>query len=112
MTLPKYLGEADKNFTAPLPVVGVRFDFAITPKFFFKQNVDFFCLEYKNFKGNLLDAKIGVEYNIWKHFGAGLAYNFFYLRVDSSSESGSPVKLNGNVEFSFSGLMLYGKVMF
>jgi hypothetical protein len=107
-----HLGEADKNFTAPLPVVGMHFDFAITPKFFIKQRVDFFYLEYKSFKGSLLDAAIGVEYNIWKHFGAGLAYNFFFMRVEASSDSSSPVKLNGNAEFSFSGLMLYGKIMF
>jgi len=74
--------------------------------------VDFFYLEYKNFKGHLLDATIGLEYNIWKHFGAGLAYNFFYMRVDVGSESSSPIKLNGNAEFSFGGLMLYAKIMF
>jgi hypothetical protein len=34
------------------------------------------------------------------------------MRVEASSESSSPVKLNGNAEFSFSGLMLYGKIMF
>ena len=61
----------------PCPFLGVRLDYAITPKLFIKQSVDFFYIEYKQFTGRLLDLKIGLEYNIWKHFGLGLAYNYF-----------------------------------
>ena len=50
----------EESITAPLPVLGLRFDFAITPKFFLKQNIDFFYLQYQNFQGSLLDAKIAT----------------------------------------------------
>lgn len=99
----------EESVTAPLPFLGVRLDYAITPKLFIKQSVDFFYMEYNQFKGRLLDAKIGIEYNIWKHFGLGLAYNFFYMDVESD---GGTVDWKGSINFGFSGLMLYGKLMF
>jgi putative salt-induced outer membrane protein YdiY len=99
----------EASVTAPLPFLGVRLDYAITPKLFIKQSVDFFYMEYNQFKGRLLDAKIGIEYNIWKHFGLGLAYNFFYMDVESDGET---VDWKGSINFGFSGLMLYGKLMF
>jgi hypothetical protein len=102
-------GVEEESVTAPLPFLGVRLDYAITPKLFIKQSVDFFYMEYNQFKGRLLDAKIGIEYNIWKHFGLGLAYNFFYMDVESEGET---IDWKGSINFGFSGLMLYGKVMF
>jgi len=69
----------ESSSTAPLPFLEGHIDYAITPKLFTKQSLDLFYLEYKRFKGHLLDARIGLEYNIWKHFGLGSAFNIFSL---------------------------------
>ena len=44
-------GQGDFNFTAPLPALGLRGDFAITPRWMLRTNIDFFYLEYQNFRG-------------------------------------------------------------
>ena len=98
----------DSTSTSPLPFVEAHIDYALTPKLFLKQKLDLFYAEYKQFKGRLVDASIGLEYNIWKHFGMGLAFNIFSLSVQDNGEA---TNLKGSIAFAFSGLMLYGKVM-
>jgi hypothetical protein len=99
----------ESSSTSPLPFLGCHIDYALTPKLFLKQKLDLFYMEYKDFKGRLVDASIGLEYNIWKHFGLGLAFNIFSLHVE---DKGDATNLKGSIDLAFSGLMLYGKGMF
>jgi hypothetical protein len=102
----------EENITAPLPVLGLRFDYAITPKFFLKQNIDFFYMEYEKYKGSLLDAKVALEYNIWKHVGIGAAYEYLQVQVKSEGNNYPGIDMVGKIQFSYGGLMLYGKIYF
>jgi len=99
----------ESSSTSPLPFLVGHIDYALTPKLFIKQSVELFYLEYKDFKGRLLDARIGLEYNLWKHFGLGLAFNIFSLNVE---DKGDASNLKGSIDLGFSDLMLYGKMMF
>jgi hypothetical protein len=99
----------ESSSTAPLPFLMEHIDYALTPKLFLKQSVELFYAEWKEFKGRLLTARIGLEYNIWKHFGLGLAFNIFSLYVE---DKGDATNLKGSIDLAFSDLMLYGKVMF
>jgi hypothetical protein len=99
----------ESSSTSPLPFLGLHIDYALTPKLFLKQKLDLFYVEYKDFKGRLVDASIGLEYNLWKHFGLGLAFNIFSLHVE---DKGDATNLKGSIDLAFSGLMLYGKVMY
>ena len=98
----------ESSSTAPLPFLMEHIDYALTPKLFLKQSVEVFYAEWKEFKGRLLTARIGLEYNIWKHFGLGLAFNIFTLHVE---DKGDATNLKGSIDLAFSDLMLYGKVM-
>jgi hypothetical protein len=102
----------EEAFTAPLPVLGLAFAFAITPKFFLKQNADFFYLRYQNFEGSLFDAKIALEYNLWKHVGFGIAYDYLRLQVKAQGQDYPGLNMVGKFEFGVGGLMLYGKFYF
>lgn len=102
----------DEGITAPLPVAGLHFDFAITPKFFLKQSIDVFYFQYQNFQGGLLDTRVGVEYNIWKHFGVGVAYEYFRLQVKAEGQDYPNIDLVGKIQFNYGGIMLYGKLFF
>ncbi|MCK5195258.1 MAG: hypothetical protein KAQ71_15710, partial [Desulfobulbaceae bacterium] len=53
------------DFTAPLPTFGLRMDFALTPKWFFRSGTQVFYLEYEDFKGSLLATHGAVEYMPW-----------------------------------------------
>ena len=77
----------DSTSTSPLPFVEAHIDYALTPKLFIKQSLNLFYVEYQNFKGRLVDAMIGLEYNIWKHFGLGLAFNIFSLHVEDKGSA-------------------------
>ena len=48
-------GHERESITAPLPVLGLRADFAITPKLFLKYHLDFFYLEIDQFEGAVTD---------------------------------------------------------
>jgi len=102
----------EESITAPLPVFGLRFDFAITPKFFLKQNVDFFYLQYQNFQGSLFDAKIALEYNVWKHLGFGIAYDYLRIQVKAEGQNYPGIDMVGKLQFGLGGLLLYGKLYF
>jgi hypothetical protein len=98
--------------TAPLPVAGLRFDFAITPKLFLKQSFDFFYVQYGNFQGSLYDVKVGVEYNIWKYVGVGVAYDFFRVQVKAEGGDYPGLDMAGRIQVNYGGLLLYGKFFF
>jgi len=98
----------ESSSTSPLPFLEGHIDYALTPKLLIEQSLNLFYVEYQNFKGRLVDAMIGLEYNIWKHFGLGLAFNIFSLHVE---DKGSATNLKGSIDLAFSGLMLYGKAM-
>ncbi|MFH1983804.1 MAG: hypothetical protein ABIL58_18340 [Pseudomonadota bacterium] len=101
-----------EGVTAPLPVVGLRADFAITPKWMLKNNLDVFYMELGNFKGSLVDFKSAVEYNWFKHFGVGLGIESFNLHVEAEGNDYPSVNLLGAFTFKYMGAMLYGKLYF
>ena len=102
----------EQSLTAPLPVLGLRFDYAITPKFFLRTNIDAFYLQYSNFEGSLFDAKAALEYNIWDHVGVGLGYDYFRLNIKSEGSKYPGIDLMGQIQFNYGGLLLYGKYFF
>ena len=104
--------EGDFNFTAPLPAFGLRGDFAITPRWMLRTNVDFFYLEYESFKGALVDARVAVEYNPWEHFGFGLGLDSFKLKLSAEDEDYPSVDFQGTIKSQFFGVQLYARYFF
>jgi hypothetical protein len=106
------LAEGD-SVTAPLPTIGLRGDFAITPKLFFKTNLDFFYLEFDNYEGSVVDVKIALEYNLFKNVGFGLGYEHFEVDVEAENSTSVPgVDFNGNILVNYSGVQFYTKIYF
>jgi len=105
-------GEGDFNFTAPLPAFGLRGDFAITPRWMLRTNLDFFYLEYESFRGALVDTRIAVEYNPWEHFGFGLGLDSFRLKLTAEDEDYPSVDFQGNIKSQFFGVQLYARYFF
>ena len=99
--------EGSEDFTAPLPVVGLRMDFALTPQWFIRTGSQFFYLEYDSFKGSILDFRAAVEYNPWKHVGIGLGFDTMAIKLESDGEDFPGIDLTGKVGFNYTGLQLY-----
>jgi hypothetical protein len=99
--------------TLPLPVFNLGMDVAILPKLFLKNSLDFFYVEVSGFEGMLLDANVALEYDLFKYFGLGLGFDL--LRVDISGDADDSFLgggWEGDLEFNYSGLQVYGKFYF
>ena len=108
-------GEQSKtNISAPLPLVGVSFDFAISPKWFLRQHLEIFYLDFGDFQGGIVDSAIAVEYKGWERWGVGAAIDAFRMNVKPESENGDlpGVDFIGHLKLNFIGLELYGTYQF
>ena len=97
----------DTAFTLPLPVIALKGSFALTPKWILRQHVDWFYVEVGDYTGNIVDAGVYLEYNIWKYLGAGLGYNSVYMKVSHDDDD-----FLSEIEMRYSGLQLYIKGYF
>ena len=104
--------DESETFTAPLPTLGLRMDFAITPKWFVRSNFEVFYVEIKEFKGTLYESNVAIEYIPWKHLGFGLAANVFDLDIEADGEDYPGIDFKGELNFRYSGLLLYVKIPF
>jgi hypothetical protein len=106
------VGSEEEAVTAPLPVVGLNMDFAITPKLFLKQYIGVFYLEIDDFKGSIVSTILALEYNAWKNVGFGIGYDIFNLDIEANGSDYPNIDFVGQIEFAYKGLMLYSKVCF
>ena len=102
----------EENFTAPLPTLGLRADFAITPKWFLRSAFEIFYLEIKQFRGAIVASNVALEYLPWKHVGFGLGFNTFNLNIEANGEDYPQIDFKGNINFNYTGLLLYAKMFF
>jgi len=100
-----------EDFTAPLPMLGLRSEVLLAPRWRLKVDINFFYLEYDQFTGRLSDTYLGIEWLPWKNFGFGLGLNNvnYEVEADGDSQLGG---INGNIEFQMTGLLIYGKYQF
>lgn len=105
------IGTAGDSTTAPLPVIGGRLDVALTDKWYLRSSAEFMYVEFDDFRGQISDMNIAAEYRAWKNFAIGAGFNAVRVALDVDDEI-SGVNLVGSVNSNFSGLLLYGKMMF
>jgi len=76
---------------APLPVFGLRMDYALTPKWLIHYRFETFYIELSDeFRGSLIDSELGVEYRLLHNIGVGIGFTNFIVdaKVKSSSYTG------------------------
>lgn len=104
--------QGSEKFTAPLPVLGLRMDFALTPQWFIRTGSQVFYLEYENFTGSVLEFRAAVEYNPWAHVGIGLGFDSLSVNVEADGEDWPEIDLKGEFDFNYAGLQLYLRVFY
>jgi len=107
-----FQSEKVTDFTAPLPVIGLRTDFSISPKFMIKQSVHLLYLKIGDIKGKIADYNILLEYNAWRHFGFGLGVNTYDFKISVLSEKNNFFDFGGQVKMDYTGLIIYAKYSF
>ncbi len=105
-------GAKQEEITAPLPVLTLRGDFALTQKLFLKASWDIFYLSIGDFEGSIISALLAIEYNFWKNVGFGLGYNDFRVHVEAQGSDYPGISFKGAIDFQYRGLQLYTKISF
>ena len=98
-----------EDITAPLPVIGLGVDLALTPKWFLRQKLELFYLEIGDFQGDILSATLALEYLPWRHVGFGLAADGKRVHIEANGSDYPFLDFRGNVEFSYIGALAYIK---
>ena len=94
--------------TVPLPVIGLRMGYAITPKWNVLYVSEAFFIDIDDtFRGAILNYELNTEYRLFKHFalGAGIARIGINAEVDDD-------KWRGKVTDSYRGFNLFGTFYF
>jgi hypothetical protein len=95
------------SVTAPLPVIGLRGAWVVTPNLVLDAQGQFFKLNGNGFGGSWSDLRANATWMFTKNFGLGLGYDRYYNHMDVSKDN-----FDGKVKFGYSGLQLYGTVAF
>ncbi|MBL3590979.1 MAG: hypothetical protein JMN24_14455 [gamma proteobacterium endosymbiont of Lamellibrachia anaximandri] len=61
--------------TAPLPVVGFKLNYNITPKLIWMNKLELFYIKIDSFKGNFSDFMTALEYRAFDNIGFGVGLN-------------------------------------
>lgn len=102
------LGASESSeLLAPLPVLGIRGTYAITPAVFLKANLDVFTISIDDTRGRFTDALVAFEYDAFDHYGFGIGYNRVYMNIKADGD-----KFTGAVGAGYGAVMFYGKLFF
>jgi len=96
--------EEDFDVTAPLPVLGVFGDYALTPKLYLSASSEFFGLQYEQFDGFMNNTRLNLEHRTFSHVGFGLGIDYFMINAGVESENG---RLDAQADYDYLGLMAF-----
>ena len=108
---PDFIGTSERfesdTFEGPLPLLGLSFDYYITPKWMATLKGGYFQLTINDYRGRLTNLGAKLEYQFTKTFGLGLGYDAFRLEVEAEDADGF-----AKVEYKYHGVQLYGILRF
>jgi hypothetical protein len=96
------------NLTAPLPVIGLRGEYAISKRFNLRGASQWFGIDTGDVSGRLTDTYAGVDYSFGKRMFVGLAYD----TVSMSIEAKKAGDLQGRLDWGYDGWLAYFKMDF
>ena len=101
-----------EDITAPMIGGGLRTGLAITPKCHLHNRIEYFFISPTNYKGHSVVAGIDLQYDILKHFGIGIGYEYasIFAEEDGANLLGGYVL--GDLEYEYSGLKSYVSIFF
>ena len=101
------LGRAEsEDVTAPLPLFGLRGDYAINDRITLSGAAQVFAFSTDELDGHLTDFYIGADYGFGQRMAVGLAYNRVSMNIGAEEDNG----FNGRIDWGYDGFLLYFKV--
>ena len=90
------------SLPAPLPVIGVRGAWMLSPDWYLDAQGQVFKFKYEGYDGTWSDLRVGATWMFARHFGVGLGYNRFHTNLDVTKAN-----FNGNLSLGYSGLQAF-----
>ncbi len=101
------LGRAEtEDVTAPLPVFGLRGDYAINDRITLRGAAQWFGFEADDVEGRFTDFYIGADYGFGERMAVGLAYNRVSMNLGAVEDRGFDTR----IDWGYDGLLLYFKL--
>jgi hypothetical protein len=101
------LGRAEsEGVTAPLPLFGLRGDYAITDRITLTGAAQVFAYSTDEIDGHLTDFYVGADYGFGERMAVGLAYDSVSMNIGAQEDFG----FNGRLDWGYDGFLLYFKV--
>jgi hypothetical protein len=103
------LGRAEsEDVTAPLPVFGLRGDYAVGDRITLHGAMQWFGYETDELDGHFTDFYFGADYGFGQRMAVGLAYNSVSMNIGAQEDDG----FKGRLDWGYDGLLLYFKMDF
>jgi hypothetical protein len=96
-----YAAEAE-SASGPLPVFGLRADYALSTHWVIGARVGWFGLDYDDYSGELWDLGVSAEYWFSNNFGAGFGYSHY--SIDVSEQDGA---YTTGIDYTYDGVQVY-----
>jgi hypothetical protein len=104
------VGDADADFyasvNAPLPLIGVRYDYYVNDRWTASIHGEYFALDLVddeiNFSGSLANIRLSTDYWFTNNFGMGAAINWFDLDAEVDDDN-----WKGAVDYRYFGPQIY-----
>ncbi len=87
---------------APLPNIGTWYSYSPTEKWLLDARLDWMDAKVGDFSGGLLNIAAGANYQVFRHFGLGLKYQYLRLRLDIDKSD-----WNGRFNVEYQGMYFY-----
>ena len=104
------IGAGGDSVTAPLPLIGMRMDVALTLSWYVRSSVEALYLSFGDFTGSISDMLLAGESRARENFSIGLGLNAVRMELENDNALG--INFDGRFRSDFVGLMLYGRAMF
>jgi hypothetical protein len=94
-------GGEGQDVLAPLPVLSVYGNFALTDRWAVGTRLDRFSLSYDKFTGSLTNLALDLQYQPFRHVGFAFGYRGLFIKAEVEDD-----RVTGKFRQSFSGPML------
>ena len=98
--------EAGISADAPMPLLGLEFDYFFTKRWTAAVHGEVFSLDFNDdtfsFQGEIWNLRLSTEYWLLNNLGAGFAVNWFRVNVDVNDK-----EWNGGFDYSYFGPQIY-----
>jgi hypothetical protein len=96
------IGTEQEDVTAPLPVLSLYGQFALTDRWVVGGRLDRFRLKYEKYDGSLTAIGLDLTYQFSRHLGVGVAYRNLFIDLEVEGDRGL-----FKFDQSFQGPMLF-----